>query len=479
MTPDWCNVGQMTIDTLADDVLLYVFDFYLAETSDVEAWHTLAHVCQRWRILVFRSPRRLNLQIACTDETQVREKLDVWPALPIVISGKCNSQTCHDNIIAILEHHDRVCQIELSLMWELEDIFEALEEPFPELTVLKLHSTQTPDPIFSYSGQHLGGTTHLRSLSLTCIPIFGLQNLLLSSTDLIDLRLMEIPISVFNSPDEMVTALSALTRLQILHLGPEFDEFHPDWENRRLPLPTRTVLPSLIELKFEGVIEYLDDFMARIDTPLLNHLDIVVSFHLNRVIVLNAPQILRFISHIPKFQEALSEAHIGIDSDKFKIWINFLSTRTSSYALKLKILCIEPEWQFPLLAQFCRSPFFPFPTLEYLYIDGGTYSRQRWRENTENTGWLELLQPFSSAKNLYLTKNFALRIAPALEELGGEMVTEVLPALENVFIEKFQLYGPVYKAFRNFAATRQLSSHPIVISDWDRTGREVDMDIDD
>lgn len=56
------------------------------------------------------------------------------------------------------------------------------------------------------------------------------------------------------------------------------------------------------------------------------------------------------------------------------------------------------------------------------------------------------------------------------------MVTEVLPALENVFIEKFQLYGPVYKAFRNFAATRQLSSHPIVISDWDRTGREVDID---
>jgi hypothetical protein len=320
-------------------------------------------------------------------------------------------------------------------MWELEDIFEALEEPFPELTVLKLHSTENWDPIFSYSDQYLGGTTHLRSLSLTCIPILGLPNLLLSSTDLVDLRPMEIPMPVFVSPDEMVTALSALTKLQILHMGPEFDEFHPDWENRRLPLPTRTVLPSLIELSFEGVIEYLDDFMARVDAPILDRLHIVVSFHLNRVIVLNAPQILRFITHVPKLR-ALGEAHIGIHNDDLKVWINFLSTQTPSGVLKLEILCIEPEQQFPCLAQFCRSPFFPLPTLEYLYIDGGKYSRQRWRDDTENTRWLELLQPFASVKNLYLSKDFARPIARALEELGGEIATEVLPTLENVLIRR-------------------------------------------
>jgi hypothetical protein len=90
----------------------------------------------------------------------------------------------------------------------------------------------------------------------------------------------------------------------------------------------------------------------------------------------------------------------------------------------------------------------------------------------ENTRWLELLQPFTSVKNLYLSKDFARPIAHALEELSGEIATEVLPTLENVFIEKFQLSGPVNEAFRNFAATRQ-SGHPIVVSDWDRTGREA------
>ena len=325
---------------------------------------------------------------------------------------------------------------------------------------------ETPDPIFPNSDQYLGGTTHLQSLSLTSIPILGLPNLLLSSTDIVDLRLMEIPISVFISPDEMVTTLSALTRLRLLHLGPEFDEFHPDWENRRLPPPTRTVLPSLIELRFEGVIEYLDDFMARIDAPLLDRLHIDVPFYRNRVTVLNTPQMLLFRGHVPKLQ-ALGEAHIGIDIDNAKIWIKFLSTRTYSGVLKLEIICIEPEQQFPCLAQFCHSPFFPLSTLENLYIDGGTYSRQCRRRSTENARWLELLRPFTSVKNLYLSKDFARPIAPALEELGGGIVTEVLPALENVFIERFQIYGPVNEAFRNFAATRQLSGHPIVVSDWD------------
>ena len=112
----------MTIDTLSDDDLLYVFDFYLAEALEVEAWHTLVHVCRRWRTLVFASPRRLNLRIACTNKTPVREKLDIWPPLPIVMLGSCFSHTCLDNIIDALKHHDRVCQIELSLIWELEEI---------------------------------------------------------------------------------------------------------------------------------------------------------------------------------------------------------------------------------------------------------------------------------------------------------------------------------------------------------------------
>src|SRR5216684_7127928 len=77
-----CNVGQ--IEVLPDDVLLAIFDFCVVAypefprsgddhsviigTGDisqgtVEWWQPLVHVCRRWRVLVFGSPRRLNLRL--------------------------------------------------------------------------------------------------------------------------------------------------------------------------------------------------------------------------------------------------------------------------------------------------------------------------------------------------------------------------------------------------------------------------------
>ena len=110
--------------------------------------------------------------------------------------------------------------------------------------------------------------------------------------------------------------------------------------------------------------------MAQIDAPLLGRFEIVIHTYIDQVIMFNTPQILWFISHVFKFQ-ALNEAHIGIHNYNFKVWINFLSTRTSNGMLNLEISYIEPEQQFLCLAQFCRSPFFPLPMMKCLYFDGG------------------------------------------------------------------------------------------------------------
>ena len=107
---DWCNTDWVTIKMLPDDALLYIFDFYVAQNPDIEVWHTLVHVCPQWRILVFMSPHCLNLWIECMGDTSVVNLLDICLALPIIISGNYNPMT-FDNIKAILEHHDHVCQI--------------------------------------------------------------------------------------------------------------------------------------------------------------------------------------------------------------------------------------------------------------------------------------------------------------------------------------------------------------------------------
>src|SRR6266852_504548 len=85
------DVGQKRNDVLPDDVLLDIFDFYMKDTSYYEPvekrWHPLVHVCRRWRSLVFGSPRRLDLKLYCTLKTPTRDSLDIWPALPLVVSG--------------------------------------------------------------------------------------------------------------------------------------------------------------------------------------------------------------------------------------------------------------------------------------------------------------------------------------------------------------------------------------------------------
>lgn len=72
----------------------------------------------------------------------MRETLDVWPALPIVIfgGGLSTSTSGADNIIAALQQNDRVCELGL---WDitssqLERIAAAMQEPFPVLTSLEL-----------------------------------------------------------------------------------------------------------------------------------------------------------------------------------------------------------------------------------------------------------------------------------------------------------------------------------------------------
>jgi hypothetical protein len=123
-TANWCDI--VTIDILPDDVLLVIFDHYVAEADEYrryEEWQMLVHVRQKWRYVVFQSPLRLNLRILCSAETPVREKLAVWPpALPIIIAqpsfSTISTPKCgENNIMAALGHNDRICKIALAIPW--------------------------------------------------------------------------------------------------------------------------------------------------------------------------------------------------------------------------------------------------------------------------------------------------------------------------------------------------------------------------
>ena len=71
-----------------------------------------------------------------------------------------------------------------------------------------------------------------------------------------------------------------------------------------------------------------------------------------------------------------------------------------------------------------------------------------------------------AVKALYVSEEFTPRIAPALQELVGERVTEVLPALKTLFLRDLFLSGPVQDAFDQFVAARELAGHPVSVSRW-------------
>ena len=330
---------------LPDVALLEIFHFYMDGSARTEEWHTLVHVCRKWRNVVFGSPRRLNLRLRCTEGTPVRKTIDAWPLLPILIQGSGNWTWGMDNIIAALEHNDRIRILKLFDVTssQMEKVLAAMQQPFPALQYLTLISLNETSVV---PASFLGGSApRLQSFYLHRIPFPGLPKLLLSAIHLVDLHLYHIPHSGYFSPEAIVTALSALTSLEYLEIGFESPRSRPDRRRRPPPL-TRTLLPALTLFVFEGVSEYLDDLVARIDAPLLDKFHITF-FH---QLIFDTPQLTQFIGRTPKFKACY---HAQVKFSDQAVWLSTIDTK-----LSLTISCRQSDWQLSSLAQVCSSFLF-------------------------------------------------------------------------------------------------------------------------
>ena len=467
----------MSIDMLSDDVLLEVFDFYVDQTwrgdgdeyhslyDSEHGWQPLVHVCRRWRSVVFGSPHRLNLRLVCTANTRARDTVDIWPALPLLIRvydpiGRV------DNIVDFLKHSDivrRISQISLQYFASLplQVVLEAMQVPFPALTDLLLRQYGQTEPVLPLSGSFLGGSApRLRSLQLHRTPYPGLPKLLLSATHLTRLHLDGIPDSGYIPPEVMAACLFTLTSLEQLFLEFRFPRPLPDQQSQRLPPSIRTSLPGLNDFRFKGGAEYLEVLVARINAPRLKGLHIIFF----NDVVFTTPQFTRFIGHTPTLG-AFNEATVFL-------WYTTASiTLSSAHArLNVSIYCRELDWQLSFLEQVCTSSLLPLLTLQDLYMMSESPWPQDWKDIIDYAQWLELLHSFSAVKNLYLSKELTPCVVPALQDLIGGRITEAFPTLENIFLEELQESGPVQEGIGKFVAARQVTSHPITLSRWDRSG---------
>jgi hypothetical protein len=477
----------VTIGALPDDALLETFSFYMEEvymafeTSEfvevelLEQWYTLVHVCRRWRIVVFASPRRLNLQLVCSTKRPVRKMLDIWPSLPLIVNdwhlrlldsefGSCKTHV--DNVVAALECRDRVRHISLGFLPDfLLKVFAAvMQESFPALTHLELFSDSGSAPALpdSFMG---GSAPRLRSLTLEYIPFPGLVTLLPTTNYLVDLFLVRIPHSGYISPGAMANCLSSLTKLRNFRLEFDSPRSRPDRLSRYPSSVTHA--PALLHFRFRGDNEYLEQFVARFNAPLVK----VIYITLFNRLFFDISQLSWFIDRVGN-DKIIQKAAIRFGPDEASVVLSPLEKADVRTSLELRIKCTKSEWQLSSLADICSSSSssYPFPLSSVERLDilprYAGFCVGHWHDDMDNTQWLEFLQPFTAVKGLYLCEGLALRVVRALQDLTGEGAAELLPALQSIFIEGHQLSEAMQTAIEPFVASRQLCSHPVAVHSW-------------
>ena len=450
-----------TISVLPDNVLLKMFCFYQEDSYQPQGWHVLVHVCRGWRQVVFESPLRLDLRIICTSRTPVRRYLGIWPALPIRVvyhsyGYRFNGPSIEDDIVYALEHTDRVCDVRLDYVTDSdsEKISTVMREPFPVLTSLHIDSSKVPGIVPALPVEFLGGSApRLRSIYLFRIPFPALPTLLLTTNDLVDLDLFNIPRTGYISPEAMAVGLSALPRLRTFRIGFQSASPRPDRIHR--PLVTRTVLPALTVFHFQGASEYLEDLVARIDAPQLDHF---ITSYLNQLVDFQVPQLPLFIDRSvgPKLNPF---RHAGVNF--FRSLVIFgthrhpIDSSPDPHYASTSVNCYGIDCQVSHIAQVVSHFSTTLSSVVHLKLRA-MYGYQP--ESADDVEWLHLLQQFPTVRTLRVSHELAGLVALALEDISLETVAEVLPSLNLIYFE-----GRPASSIEKFAAARQRSSCPVTV----------------
>jgi hypothetical protein len=395
---------------------------------------------------MFASSRHLHLEHVCTHGTPVKKNLGYLEAFPIIVSflGIYFQDDDADNLIAALEHRDRVKVVQINVPPSLfEELATAMREPLPALTHLRLEiSPFVALPIIPDT--FLGGSApRLKTIYIADIPYPAAPTLLLSARDLVDVDLRSIPSSGFIPPEAMVASLAALPKLQSLTFGFEWGMSYHD--RIRLHSITRTVLPALTRFLFDGLFEYIEDFVAQIDAPQLNYLHIEYLYE-GLGTDYQIPELCKFIDR----------------SDKLKL-SHFRRADLTVGPLTVVELCEGGRSSFRLsiqedaISQVVNqlSPLLTY--VDCLFIDSETEELEsEWLG--DDIRWLELFRPFTATKALSVNDKLSSYIPLALKNVTSERAAEVLPALRLL-----RLKNKLIKSMKKFAAARRNVGRPVAI----------------
>jgi hypothetical protein len=199
--------------------------------------------------------------------------------------------------------------------------------------------------------------------------------------------------------------------------------------------------------------------LAHITAPLLRRLKIVFD---GDVPILGISQVSQFISRAEQLK-ALNQANFVFHDYTTIVTLLSRTEAVGDTILEVNAAPSGSDWPLVSLARIYSSTLPPLSTLDRLDITEGQSRLPNWLDNVGNSQWLDFLHRFTTVKNLHLSEEVTLRVAPALQELVAEGRTDVLPTLQNIFLEGCRPSGHVQEAIEQFVAARQHSGCPVVV----------------
>jgi len=475
----------VTINVLPDDALLLIFSFHRRlSASDYPPllvywkWHGLAHVCRRWRYVIFASPYHLKLRLVITRKRCTT--FECWPPFPISIwSGSANDLSLGDdnNVVTALKHSDRIHEINLNISTSMLAKSTAwVENSFPALEFLQLRSPHEPIvlPNTFLMGGSDGPPRRLREIVLCNVSLP--HCLLRPNRDLVSLRLHLNHVGAgLLSAEALAAALSETHQLKSLFVGS-----HPptsSYPDQRSAHPssltnTRIVLCALAAFEFDGPCEYLEDLVSRIDAPILRQL--VVSFPQS---VFDVPQLSQFISRTKHLISLPHRTSFGVSDDGLTIQHHFRPPR-NAFSLKLSIRdsWTADNWMASRVLHICGqlSPF--TSSVEQLWINIRLISYFYSGAGR----WLQLLGAFRSVRDLHLWclswgRAPAVQMERALAaSTKREMAQEVLPVLRILRMNEIRVHESDAHGISVFVDARRRTGRPLVVHEGPRCSQVED-----
>jgi hypothetical protein len=212
-------------------------------------WYKLAHICQRWRSLLFGSASYLGLCLVCTYGTPIADMLAHSPPFPLVIDyidQECDlSAEDEEGITLALEQRDRVCQIRLGIP-NLQKLVITMDGEYPVLEYLIMSPSE--DEVMALMLPDTLQAPHLLQLTLIGVVIPIGSRLLTTAVGIVTLSLfMAHPSTQFQL--EWITFMPQLETLTIISFCPV-----PNRDVERhlmhMPITTHITFPNLRTFMF-------------------------------------------------------------------------------------------------------------------------------------------------------------------------------------------------------------------------------------